>query len=85
MPRISFPRVYRFSCTVWMARLPKDSQKEVFNGDIGVIEKIDPVEQWVFIPYDDRLVSYDYGEVDGVSLVYAITIDNLRVPSFLRW
>src|ERR1035441_10642938 len=45
-------------------------KKEVFNGDIGTIEKIDQVEQEVFIRFDDRLVTYDYGELDEVSLAY---------------
>jgi exodeoxyribonuclease V alpha subunit len=38
------------------------------NGDIGTIEKIDPVEQEVSIRFDDRLVKYDFGELDEVSL-----------------
>jgi hypothetical protein len=45
----------------------------VFNGDIGTIKKIDPIEKKVSIRYDDRL-AYDYGELDEISLAYAITI-----------
>ena len=45
-----------------------DYKKEVFNGDIGVIEKIDPVEQEVSIRFDDKLVVYDFGELDEVSI-----------------
>ena len=45
-----------------------DYKKDVFNGDIGTIEKINPVEQEVFIRYDDRLVTYDDGDLDEVSL-----------------
>jgi exodeoxyribonuclease V alpha subunit len=57
-------------------------KKEVFNGDIGAIERIDPVEQEVFIRYDDRLVTYDYGELDEVSLAYAITIHKAQGSEF---
>jgi exodeoxyribonuclease V alpha subunit len=48
--------------------------KEVFNGDIGIVTKIDPVEQEVVIRFDQRDVVYDLGELDEVSLAYAITI-----------
>ena len=57
-------------------------KKEVFNGDIGAIEKIDPVEQEVIVRYDDRLVTYDYGELDEVSLAYAITIHKAQGSEF---
>jgi exodeoxyribonuclease V alpha subunit len=59
-----------------------DYKKEVFNGDIGTIEKIDPVEQELSIRFDDRLVVYDYGELDEVSLAYAITIHKSQGSEF---
>ncbi len=52
----------------------------MFNRDIGTIEKIDPVEHEVSIKFDDRLVTYDFGELDEVSLAYAVT--NLQVAGF---
>jgi hypothetical protein len=39
----------------------------------------------VFVRYDDRLVTYDFGELDEVSLAYAITIHSLRAPSSRLW
>jgi exodeoxyribonuclease V alpha subunit len=59
-----------------------DYSKEVFNGDIGTIEKIDPVEQEVLIRFDDRLVTYDFGELDEVSLAYAVTIHKSQGSEF---
>src|SRR5664280_2806040 len=59
-----------------------DYKKEVFNGDIGTIEKIDQVEQEVFIRFDDRLVTYDFGELDEVSLAYAVTIHKSQGSEF---
>jgi exodeoxyribonuclease V alpha subunit len=38
----------------------------VFNGDIGQIAKIDPVEREVIIRFDQREVVYDYGEYASV-------------------
>jgi exodeoxyribonuclease V alpha subunit len=59
-----------------------DYKKEVFNGDIGTIEKIDPVEQELSIRFDDRLVVYDFGELDEVSLAYAVTIHKAQGSEF---
>jgi exodeoxyribonuclease V alpha subunit len=59
-----------------------DYKKEVFNGDIGTIEKIDPVEQELSIRFDDRLVKYDFGELDEVSLAYAVTIHKSQGSEF---
>lgn len=56
--------------------------KEVFNGDIGIVSKIDPVEQEVAIRFDQRDVVYDFGELDEVSLAYAITIHKSQGSEF---
>ena len=56
--------------------------KEVFNGDIGQIVKIDPVEQEVVIRFDAREVVYDYGELDEIALAYAITIHKSQGSEF---
>lgn len=56
--------------------------KEVFNGDIGQITKIDPVEQTVSIRFDDRNVPYEFGELDQLSLAYAITIHKAQGSEF---
>ena len=56
--------------------------KEVFNGDIGILSKIDPVEQEVVIRFDLRDVIYDFGELDEVSLAYAITIHKSQGSEF---
>ena len=57
-------------------------KKEVFNGDIGIIEKIDPVEQELSIRFDDRLGQYEFGELDEVSLAYAVTIHKAQGSEF---
>ncbi|BBA36215.1 recombinase D [Methylocaldum marinum] len=48
--------------------------KEVFNGDIGKIVGIDIEEGQVMVDYDGRDVTYDFGELDEVSLAYAASI-----------
>jgi exodeoxyribonuclease V alpha subunit len=59
-----------------------DYDKEVFNGDIGQIVKIDPVEKEVRVRFDQRDVVYDFGELDEVSLAYAITIHKSQGSEF---
>jgi exodeoxyribonuclease V alpha subunit len=59
-----------------------DYDKDVFNGDIGQIVKIDPVEKEVTIRFDQREVVYDYGELDEISLAYAITIHKSQGSEF---
>jgi exodeoxyribonuclease V alpha subunit len=73
---------WRFQVRDKVIQTENDYKKEVFNGDIGTIEKIDPVEQEVSVRFDDRLVVYDYGELDEVSLAYAVTIHKSQGSEF---
>ena len=59
-----------------------DYDKDVFNGDIGQIVKIDPVERETTVRYDQRQIIYDYGELDEVALAYAITIHKSQGSEF---
>jgi exodeoxyribonuclease V alpha subunit len=59
-----------------------DYDKDVFNGDIGTIERIDPDEHEVTIRFDERSVKYDFGELDEVSLAYAVTIHKSQGSEF---
>jgi exodeoxyribonuclease V alpha subunit len=59
-----------------------DYDKDVFNGDIGQIVKIDAVEREVVIRFDQREVVYDFGELDEISLAYAITIHKSQGSEF---
>jgi exodeoxyribonuclease V alpha subunit len=51
-----------------------DYDKDIFNGDIGFIRMVDPEAQEIVIEFDDRAVTYDFGELDEVSPAYATTI-----------
>lgn len=59
-----------------------DYDKEVFNGDIGQIVKVDPEERELTIRFDGRDVVYDFGELDQVALAYAITIHKSQGSEF---
>ncbi|QIR38300.1 ATP-dependent RecD-like DNA helicase [Tolypothrix sp. PCC 7910] len=51
-----------------------DYNREVFNGDLGIISSIDTEEQEVVVQYGDRLVVYDYADLNEISLAFATTI-----------
>ncbi len=51
-----------------------DYNREVFNGDLGVIEAIDTDQQEVTVLFGDRLVSYDYADLNEIALAFAISI-----------
>jgi len=46
----------------------------IFNGDIGVISTIDPSMEQVTVIYDDRIVDYDYSQLNELELAYAMTV-----------
>jgi exodeoxyribonuclease V alpha subunit len=47
---------------------------EVFNGDIGRVDGIDELERLLRVRYDDRLVTYDYANLDELVLAYACSV-----------
>ncbi|HEY9630545.1 MAG TPA: ATP-dependent RecD-like DNA helicase [Coleofasciculaceae cyanobacterium] len=51
-----------------------DYNREVFNGDLGVITGIDVEEQEVEAEFGDRLVTYDYADLNEITLAFATTI-----------
>ena len=55
-------------------QIQNNYEKEVFNGDLGRIVRIDPEAQEVIIDFDGRKVPYDYSDLDEVVLAYAISI-----------
>lgn len=56
--------------------------KDVFNGDIGEISDIDPVEKELKVRFEGREVVYDFGELDELSLAYAITVHKSQGSEF---
>ncbi len=48
--------------------------KEVFNGDIGIITALDTEDRELTVEFDGRAVTYDVTELDELVQAYAITI-----------
>ena len=55
-------------------QLRNNYDKEVFNGDLGYIEKVDMEDRTLFVCFDGRTVEYDVSELDELTLAYATTI-----------
>src|ERR1700680_4651299 len=51
-----------------------DYDKDVFNGDLGFVQAVDPEAQELVLNFDGRLVNYDFGELDEIIPAYAISI-----------
>jgi exodeoxyribonuclease V alpha subunit len=51
-----------------------DYNKEVFNGDVGTVVKIDEDEGVLLVSFDGREVEYAFGELDTIVPAYATTI-----------
>lgn len=63
---------YRLHDKVMQIR--NDYEKEVFNGDIGTVTKVDMEERELTVDFDGRDVIYDVTELDELVLAYAVTI-----------
>lgn len=63
---------FRFGDKVMQIR--NNYPKEVFNGDIGSISRIDRDMQQVTVRYDGRPVDYEFSELDELVLAYAVSV-----------
>jgi len=55
-------------------QIKNNYDKEVFNGDIGRIARVDPESRQVDISFDGRNVPYDFTDLDEIVLAYAVSV-----------
>ncbi len=55
-------------------QLKNDYNKEVFNGDLGMVRDIDQTEKEVTIDFDGRDVVYDFADLNEITLAWATSI-----------
>ncbi|OYD81912.1 ATP-dependent RecD-like DNA helicase [Azospirillum brasilense] len=71
-------RVERFGWTFGpgdkVMQVENNYDKEVYNGDLGIVSAVDPEEGTLTATFDGRSVTYDFGELDEIVLAYATTI-----------
>mgnify|MGYP000290817230 CR=1 FL=1 len=65
-------RLFREGDKVMQIR--NDYDKEVFNGDIGFVSRVDTEDRELTVDFDGREVVYDVSELEELSLAYATTI-----------
>lgn len=65
-------RTYRVGDKVMQLR--NDYDKNVFNGDVGLVTSIDPEENTLVARFDEREVSFDPSDLDDLVLAYACTV-----------
>ncbi len=56
--------------------------KEVFNGDIGFLFAINPVEQTLIMDFEGRTVEFDWSEADQLLLAYAVSVHKAQGSEF---
>lgn len=54
----------------------------IFNGDIGIIEKMDPMLRLMAIRFDDRVADYPYDNAGELDHAYAITVHKSQGNEF---
>jgi len=59
-----------------------DYTREVFNGDLGTITRIDLEEQEVVVQFAEREVSYDYADLSELALAWAVTVHKSQGSEF---
>lgn len=46
----------------------------IYNGDVGIIVRIEPKQQTALLRFDDRLAEYDFSMFENVEHAYAVTV-----------
>ena len=71
-------RIERFGWTFCpgdkVMQVENDYDREVYNGDLGVVLRIDMDDGELTVDFDGRDVIYGFGELDELGLAYATTI-----------
>jgi len=73
-------RVYRRRDKVMQLR--NNYYKEVFNGDIGVVCGFVPATGQLQVDFDGRVVTYEAGEQEELTLAYAVTVHKAQGSEF---
>ena len=75
MPKDTLRRSgFAFRAEDKVMQIKNNYDKEVFNGDIGIIESVDAEDRTLKVNFDNRTVEYDITELDGIVHAYATTI-----------
>jgi exodeoxyribonuclease V alpha subunit len=80
------PEVQRFGWTFRLSdrviQTENDYNRDVFNGDLGLIESINRIEQEMVVNFEGRQVEYDFGDLDEIALAYVLSIHKSQGSEF---
>ncbi|MBQ9438315.1 MAG: ATP-dependent RecD-like DNA helicase [Lachnospiraceae bacterium] len=65
---------YVFRAGDKVMQIKNNYDKEVFNGDIGIIESVNEADRTLTVSFDGRRVDYDVAELEELAHAYATTI-----------
>ena len=55
-------------------QVANDHERQVYNGDLGIVRRVDAEEGELVVAFDGREVAYGFGELDELVLAYATTV-----------
>jgi exodeoxyribonuclease V alpha subunit len=65
-----------------LMQVQNNYDKDVFNGDIGLVEGLDPTQHSLMVSFDGRKVTYDWSEADQLVLAYAVSVHKSQGAEF---
>ena len=65
---------WRYGVGDKVMQIENDYEKEVFNGDTGIVRRLNAEERELVIDFEGRAVPYGFDELDHVTLAYAISV-----------
>ena len=77
-PSRAAEKVERFGLTFApgdkVMQIVNDYERDVFNGDVGFVGSLDPIERELVVEFAGRNVTYPFDHLDGLTLAYATTV-----------
>jgi exodeoxyribonuclease V alpha subunit len=74
-PAVSFERAgIRFGVGDKVMQTENDHAREVYNGDLGIIQSIDTGARLLEVRFEDRGVVYGFDQAEQLVLAYAVTV-----------
>ena len=87
---LNIPEEFRVERPGWtygsgdkVMQVSNNYERDVLNGDLGVVSAIDMEEGELSITFDGREVVYGFGELDELVLAYATTIHKAQGSEYL--